>query len=433
MAFRVYLNLRLSFVIIMMAMCFVSSPGLAKKPHHVHAPVPLLKAGQPVKWWFVFKFNAKTFPACDEGERSCPFGGNVELQKYKQFGQQYVYASSRKPALQKGAGCLGDTMVDPVGATFDEIYNGNYYYVIWNDQPYGDPRIPGCGKNCDAPWGHSKGMLAWDEKGSGMVMQVTTPDWPEAGNKLHPRLTDGNTLGCVHEDNNIMVSQHFFALKLNKQDVIKVLRGLQNASVATDPANPQVVHNGGPLDIQELVGSLGKKNKNTEYIKERLSSGTTMISKPSALHVPSWQMVSAILGGVPLRTATWWQGPKIYSTAGSADIACWDDQLGTAGAVDIALTGHWGDREFGLQGGPGANFNHAKIGVSLDPQHHYAIFGDLNQQGAISGKCDRSQNGRGGLFYVLDNAALAADIGKLIDGDTAPVQEPMRLNDDHNQ
>ena len=28
------------------------------------APTPLLKTGQPVDWWFVFKFNAETFPGC---------------------------------------------------------------------------------------------------------------------------------------------------------------------------------------------------------------------------------------------------------------------------------------------------------------------------------------------------------------------------------
>jgi hypothetical protein len=29
-------------------------------------PVPLLKSGTPVDWWFVFKFNAETGPGCPE-------------------------------------------------------------------------------------------------------------------------------------------------------------------------------------------------------------------------------------------------------------------------------------------------------------------------------------------------------------------------------
>ena len=71
--------------------------------------------------------------------------------------------------------CIGDTMEDPVGATFDEVYNGSFYYVVWNDQLYKDPTITGCSTSCSAPWGHSKGLLAWNDEGSGLVMQVTTP------------------------------------------------------------------------------------------------------------------------------------------------------------------------------------------------------------------------------------------------------------------
>ena len=49
------------------------------------------------------------------------------------------------------------------------------------------------------------------------------------------------------------------------------------------------------------------------------------------------------------------------------------------------------------------------------------IFGDMNQQGTLAGqKCWSSQNGRGGLFYVINDATLAAGIRDLIKGDTAP-------------
>jgi hypothetical protein len=83
-------------------------------------------------------------------------------------------------------------------------------------------------------------------------MQVTTPSWPAAGNKANPRQTDGNTLGFV-KDNNIMFSQHFFALRLNHDDLVNVLKALQNASVVTDPTNRQIVNNGGSQDVQDLV------------------------------------------------------------------------------------------------------------------------------------------------------------------------------------
>jgi hypothetical protein len=65
--------------------------------------------------------------------------------------------------------------------------------------------------------------------------------------------------------------------------------------------------------------------------------------------------------------------------------------------------------------------NHAKIGVSTGTNHTYAIFGDMNQQGSLSGpNCDSSQNGRGGMFYVVNNATLANSVGNLIKGASAP-------------
>ena len=219
------------------------------------APVPLLKKGHPVDWWFIFKFNAKVFPGCGEdATRDCPFGGKVRAYK-SAFSQQFVFASSEDETLQKGSGCTGDTTDEPLGATFDEVYNNSYFFVIWNDQFYDAPPIASCVKFCSGPWGHSKGMLVWNDAGEGLVLQVTTPSWPGAGSKAFPRENDGNTLGCVI-DNNVKVSQYFFALRLTKDDVLTVLKALQNASVATDPKNPQIVNNGGPEDIQLLVNTL---------------------------------------------------------------------------------------------------------------------------------------------------------------------------------
>jgi hypothetical protein len=89
--------------------------------------------------------------------------------------------------------------------------------------------------------------------------------------------------------------QHFFALKLSKGDLIQILKALQNASVVTDPANRQIVSNGGPPDVQDLVGQLGKRSGATTRTHVKLSSGVEIISKPSGEHVPPWQMVSATL------------------------------------------------------------------------------------------------------------------------------------------
>jgi len=417
--------LRLAIAFILLTTVAASPTRLGHAADSNSAPVPLLAKGHPVVWWFVFKLNSKAFPGCPgAAERACLFGGQV--QDYKTFGQQFVYASSEAPSLQEGSNCAGDTTGEPVGATFDQVYNGSYYYVIWNDQFYDDPRIKGCTKQCGAPWGHSKGMLAWNEAGEGLVLQVTTPSWPAAGSATFPRKTDGNTLGCVTDD-NVEVSQHFFALKLTKDDVVKVLTALGNASVVTDPKNPQIVNNGGPADVQTLVKRLGVRSASKSFTKDTLSSGVELISKPSLLNVPPWQMVSAILGGVSLRAATWWANPKIYTTTSSTEIGCWADTLAKPGPVEIATTGRWAGKEIGLTGGLGPNFNHAKVGVSISGDVHDAIFGDMNQQGSASGpNCASSQNGRGGLFYVVDNTELFDGLKNLINGGTAPTGAPTK-------
>ena len=399
------------------AACAITGTGVGNAAD----PSPLLQQGQPVDWWFVFKFNARTFPGCRApATRSCPFGGQPQdYPKAEGFGQQYVFASSANPTLQEGGGCAGDTTTDPVGATFGQVYNGAFHYLIWNDQFYKDPKITGCSQECGSPWGHSKGMLAWNDSGEGFVLQVSTPSWPASGSSKHRRKTDGNTLGCIKDD-DVEVSQHFFALKITKNDLVIILKALANASVVTDPSNPQLVNNGGPADVRQLVSALGDESKSQVALTEPLSSGVTLISKPSARHVPPWQMVSAILGGVSLRTATWWTRPAIPTTTAATPIACWDDPS-RPGAVEIALTGSWNGQAIGLTGGASPNHNHAKLGVSTSGAAPYAVFGDMNQQGSLSGPhCASSQNGRGGLFYALPNQALHDGVRDLISGETAP-------------
>jgi len=388
---------------------------------HADEPAPVVAAGQPVQWWFVFKLNAGKFPGCAaHAVRACPFGGDV--QHYTNFSQQYIFASNEHPELQQGEGCSGDTTADPVGATFDEIYHGSFHYVVWNDQFYQDPELENCsGDSCPSPWGHSKGMLVWNDAGNGLVLQVTTPSWPGAGSSAHPRTQGDNTLGCVL-NNNVKFSQHFFALSLTHEDLLKLLQALGNASVVTDPGNPQIVNSGGPADVQALVAKLGRKSNSTTATIEQLSSHVRVVSKPSALHVPPWQLLSSLLGGVPLRSATWWTRPEIPTTTASSSIDCWDNGLAAPAGVQIATSGKWNGTPIALKAGPSADGNHAKIGVSTNGTN-LAIFGDLNQQGAISGnpkECARSQNGRGGLFFVIEDQKLAASIGELIRGETAP-------------
>ncbi len=410
-------------------------------------PRPLLNANTPVDWWFVFKFNAATAPGCT-GKKTpvCAFGGAPgKYANYDkttvQFGQQFAVASSANPTLTAPAPppdntCLGDTADDPVGATYSQIYKiSSFFYVVWNDQFDKSPT-----PDRDGPWGHSKGIVAWDKNGDGVVMQVSTPSWPASGSKSFPRKMDGNTLGCVN-DNDVEVSQHFFALKLNKDDLVQVLNALANASIATaSKAKPikQLVKNGGPSDVQAAVNKLGVLAKSATPTIVTLSSGVRLISKPSNLIVPPWQMVSALLktpsasAGPALKTATWWMDPEISPTDKPGKPGCWDNSLATPGPVAIALTGTWNGKPIGLTGGAQITKNHAKIGVSEGAGVTLSIFGDMNQQGTLvpvvppksktnKETCDSSQNGRGGMFYVLDNPKLFESMTGLLKGQTAPV------------
>src|SRR5438128_909279 len=122
------------FVAIVAVLFVFGSVGPVQPRAASSTPSPLIKAGQPVDWWFVFKFNAKSFPECGGDTRSCPFGGKPQAKYAHRFGQQFAFASSANHELKKGSGCAGDTPTDPIGATFGGIYNGDYNYVVWNDQ-----------------------------------------------------------------------------------------------------------------------------------------------------------------------------------------------------------------------------------------------------------------------------------------------------------
>eukprot|EP00438_Fugacium_kawagutii_P035461 Skav216642 [mRNA] locus=scaffold1255:201077:202363:+ [translate_table: standard] len=324
--------------------------------------------------------------------------------------------------------CLGNAN-DPVAKTFDQVYSGKVpNFVVWNDQFYGDPALntkPKCAKECGAPWGHSKGVIAWGDDGTGFVMQVTTPDWPGAGSKAHPRSSDGNTLGCCQDD-NVKVSQHFFSLHLaTVDDTLMVLQAMQRASVATDPNNEQVVKlTSGPSQLLDAAKQLGHQVKDVlDPLQGKLSVKTSkgqiqLIAKPSGLAVSPWHMVSS-LTQTPLRTATWWSHPTIPSSRAGYKPGCWNSKLpSSVPEVQAAISGQWANKQFSFKGEPTTNGNHAKVAHSLSGRN-LAVFGDMNMQGSLDSNCKASQNGRGGMFFVLEDDVLHAGLQKLLTGDTA--------------
>jgi hypothetical protein len=412
-------ELRLLHVITGLFLLFYLSTSVGMKP-----PRPLLNQSTPVTWWFAFKFNAHTFPGCSLPSKNpaCPFGGTPHSNS-SSYSQQFVYASNSHPGLQFSSICIGKTLLDPLGATFSEVYNHSYYYLIWNDQFYKDPAFnkEDCFPTyCTSPWGHAKGMLVWNDAGEGFVLQVTTPSWPASGSSKHPRLTDGNTLGCI-KNNNVKLSQHFFALQLTKGDVLKVLRALINASIVTDIHNPQVVNNGGPKEIQTLVNQLGKISNSTEPTRETLSSGVEILSKPSNLHVSPWRLVSSLLGALPLKTANFYDVRAKESPTGKQ---CWKSSLPSSGKVSIAATGHYLQHRFNLLGGSkdnGKGRNHAKIGVSLIADKPYVILSDMNEVSPIPETCSKHQTARGGLFYIIKNKQFWQSMSDLLTGEELPL------------
>lgn len=108
------------------------------------------------------------------------------------------------------------------------------------------------------------------------------------------------------------------------------------------------------------------------------------------------------------------------STRAATAVTCWDASLGKPGPVQIATSGTWQGTTIGLKGGPGKTSNHAKIGVGTGANSTDVILGDLNQEGALAGKCDTAQNGRGGLFFVVDNATFHKSVAALLKGESAP-------------
>jgi hypothetical protein len=51
----------------------------------------------------------------------------------------------------------------------------------------------------------------------------------------------------------------------------------------------------------------------------------------------------------------------------------------------------------------------------------------MNQQGAVAGAdCSSSQNGRGGLFYVVINPKLSGSVSSLLNGAAAPEDAPAK-------
>merc|ERR1712007_223673 len=83
-----------------------------------------------------------------------------------------------------------------------------------------------------------------------------------------------------------------------------------------------------------------------------------------------------------------------------------------------ATTGQWKGKSMSMMGK--FSGNHAKLGHSLEGA--LSIMGDMNQDGSYAPEqkeCASSQNGRGGLFFVVNDVVLHQGLQGLLTGDTA--------------
>jgi len=186
----------------------------------------------------------------------------------------------------------------------------------------------------------------------------------------------------------------------------------------------------GPKKLSDLAKNLGKVDNSTTPFQATLSTKTAagskvkLLAKPSKLYVPPWQMVSS-LTGEPLRVASWWGTPAIDSTRKGFKPGCWNKSLALPQEVQIATSGQWDSKTFSLLGKPEADANHAKLGHSIASGSKVAVMGDMNQEGTLHGQdsekkgCAESQNGRGGLFYVVEDETLHSGLQSLLKGSTA--------------
>lgn len=192
----------------------------------------------------------------------------------------------------------------------------------------------------------------------------------------------------------------------------------------TDPHNPQIVNSGGPKEVTDAVAVLGSADSAKTFTDETLSSGVRIISKSGRLNVSPWQMTSAILGGIHLRVASFQSPSPIGTTTQTKKPPCWSDELGNPGPIEAAISGSWDGDSIGFT----TATNHAKIGVSTSGDSSITIFSDMNEAGTLApdGKnnsCAVSQNGRGGMFFVLDNKDLHDSVvGLLAGGSAKPIK-----------
>ena len=385
--------------------------------------------GNPVDWFAVVKLPQDAIDCDCPPPPSCPSdasdsrdasGGGQYWDDKRASGLCYLYADNNKPEFtwfrDAGFGCLSEEN-NPVTQTLNQRPGNDY--AIWNDQ-MSKSAIPGTYKDCSSPRAHSKGAMIVGKSGRGVILNASTPDFPDP---------DSNVLGCS-EDDNTEVTQHFFAASLPIDAMYKWKKAMVNAELC----QVNDVDDGG-VDLNPDIDA-SKTNTSVE-VQTTNGEPLTIIVKGAKQDGVPWDLV-ATETNADLDVLSWYANPEYYPVCKNQLTPCltgWQTDWQESGSIDkiashsinVVTSLDFGkyceadistcgtEKQFccGL-GGSAKYKNHAKMAAatvsdeSENDDNSVVVFGSMNMQGNpdTTTPCSSSQMGRGGDFYTLKNKDL---------------------------
>ena len=306
--------------------------------------------------------------------------------------------------------------------------------------------LPHFNNGCGSPWGHSKGAFAFEEGSLGFFLQGTTPNWPDPsqGDTFAP-------LGC-QLDNNVYLSQSFLGVTLASDDFTTIAPVLEKARLCSSGSlSCRNGSSGHMVDfnctseatrgedwsiLNTAFAATSTMDMPSEGLNITAPGGSTLrlFSHSAAYENPPWLLVANDLG-VDLGVASWWDFNYGQATLCSGDDysnatenyclinnelgLALNTQGGAAQSVENAIAASFmvggADRAWALWGEFSGIASHAKFGVAGDQTSHWVVSGDQNSQGFdCSSACNGSQQGRGGLFFAVQDEALHESLYDLL-------------------
>lgn len=412
--------------------------------------------GNSVDWWFVLKLPQQVFDDVAYTEEHCRCNHPICNFKNKNdvgSGLCFLYADSNNPELKfysdLGYDCLGQGSKDPVSQTLSQLTSteqnmNSTYWGYFNDQFYGlhgekNSKSYQC-SGSDTLNAHSKGSFQYDEVNGGFYLQSSIPNFPNPGDTFVP-------LGCQSE-NNVMFSQHVFAMSLNTSEMERLGEALQSATLcSTNFYTSKNATFGSSLTSKLLQDSKessmyrsfvqpysGSEQRDIRPQSTHIQIRTLFQSIPIDVIVKSkntlmhpWALVASKLQ-TDISVASWMDNsygiPSICSSDEYfftnhsfclLDLSGNETLLSPSGNplynIENLIEAKFNETiQWHLFGGEGKGRNHAKWAVETPrkpSRTNRIIFGDMNQQGFPCSKdCSGSQLGRGGTFFSLDNKEL---------------------------